>query len=155
MDVRIETREPTPVAFVRHVGPYAECADAWQTLCGWAGPRGLLGPSSQFLGICYDDPKITPEDKIRYDACVCVGDGVSGEGEVGVQEVVGGAYAVVVHRGPYSGFHETFARFYGEWLPASGFECRDAPCLEIYMNDPNQTPEEELLTEIWVPVEKK
>lgn len=155
MDVRIETIKPQRVAFIRHVGPYNQVASAWQKLCSWAGPRGLLGPQTVALGVCHDDPEVTPPDRIRYDACITVDDSVQPEGEVGVQEVFGGEYAITTHRGPYEKFAETYARLCGEWLPASGRELRSAPGVEIYRNDPNTTPPEQLLTDIHVPLEPR
>ncbi|MEA2064643.1 MAG: AraC family transcriptional regulator [Gemmatimonadota bacterium] len=155
MEVRIEERKQMKVAFVRHIGPYPECHAAWQKLMAWAGKKGLMGPKSQILGICYDDPEITPEDKIRYDACLTVSEDVKGEGEVGIQEVVGGEYAIITHLGPYSELNKTYSSLYGQWLPQSGYECREAPCYEMYLNNPENTPEKDLLTEICVPVRKQ
>ena len=152
MDVRVETVEPMRVAFVRHIGPYAGCCVAWEKLCGWAGPRGLLGPKTVCLGVSYDDPDVTPADKIRYDACIVVGPEVQPSGDIGVQEVGGGQYAVTVHRGPYEHMSATYARLCGEWLPAHGREPRSAPSLEIFLNYPEGTPPEELRTEIYVPL---
>ena len=68
MDVTLKEIEPMTVAFVRHVGPYAECGDAWKTLCANPEVCKLFGPNTQFLGLGYDDPDITEPDKIRYDA---------------------------------------------------------------------------------------
>lgn len=154
MDVRIETREPMKVAFVRHVGPYTECKPAWDKLMAWAGPKGLMGPDTPCLGICYDDPEITPADKIRYEACLAISEEIEGEGEVGVQELAGGDYAVTTHRGPYTELHKTWTSLYGQWLPQSGYECREAPAFEVYLDYPETTPEEELRTDICVPVRK-
>ncbi len=152
MDVNIKQLNPLRVAFVRHVGPYAQCAAAWEKLCAWAGPRGLLGPTTICLGVCYDDPDVTPPDRIRYDACITVNSEVTPAGEIGVQEVGGGDYAVTVHRGPYERLSETYARLCGQWLPSTGRELRSSPSLEIYRNDPKSTRPEELLTDIYVPV---
>ncbi|HOW69427.1 MAG TPA: AraC family transcriptional regulator [Phycisphaerae bacterium] len=152
MEVEVRTLPPMHVAYVRHVGPYTTCKAAWDKLCGWAGPRGLLGPQTRCLGICYDDPEATPPDQIRYDACVTVDPTCQGGGEVGVQDIPGGEYAVALHRGSYSNLHRTWKQFLGEWLPASGRELGDAPSFELYCNDPHTTPEQDLLVEIYVPL---
>jgi len=53
------------IVFARHVGPYHEAVGIWERL------RDTLGAvRSTPFGICYDDPTITPADKLRYDACV-------------------------------------------------------------------------------------
>lgn len=153
MEASIKKLEALRVAFVRHVGPYHEVGATWGQLCGWAGPRRLLGRDTVFLGLCHDDPQVTPPDKIRYDACMVVGEKVQAEGAVGIQTIPSGDYAVTVHRGPYERLHETYARLCGEWLPKQGREMRGAPSLEFYKNDPNRTPPEELITEVCVPLE--
>ncbi len=154
MEVRIEQRPACRVAFVRHTGPYDQCGGAWEKLMAWAGPKGLLGPQTACIGLSYDDPKITPADKIRYDACIGVADSITGEGEIGVQEIAGGDYAITTHAGPYDSLHQTYASFYGQWLPSSGYECQDMPPLEIYLNDPTSTPPAELRTDVCIPVRR-
>jgi AraC family transcriptional regulator len=153
MDVRIETFPLRRVAFVRHVGPYRQVRRAWEKLAAWAGPRGLFGPNTLAIGVGHDDPDITPAEKIRCDACLTIDGPFTPEGEVGVQEVGGGEYAVFTHRGPYENVSRTIARFCGEWLPSSGREPRSAPCLTIFRNSPVNTRPEDLLTDIYMPLE--
>jgi len=152
MDVSIRQLSRMKVAFVRHIGPYGEAGKAWERLMAWAGSRGLFGPSTQFLGICLDDPEITPPERIRYDAAITVPESTQGEGDVGVQELGPGEYAVATHVGPYNKLGETYARLCGEWLPQSGRELADAPPIEFYRNSPQTTPEEQLVTEIYMPL---
>lgn len=153
LDVHIEAVEPMRVAFTRHIGPYGEVEATWKALMAWAGRRGLLGPGRTALGIVHDDPEVTPPERIRYDACVVVDEGFEGEGDVGLQQVSGGEYAVATHRGHYARLSETYTILCGQWLPGSGRQARWAPALEIYRNSLRDTAPEELLTDIWVPVE--
>lgn len=152
MEVKIKTQDTIRVAFIRHIGPYIECEKAWNKLCEWAGPRGLLNAQVKFIGICHDDPQVTPGDKIRYDACITVGDRVEPEGEVGITTIEGGEFAVILHKGPYENLEKTYAELMGGWLMTSGRELRDIPSYELYLNSPDQTPPEELLTEIYLPL---
>lgn len=140
------------VAFVRHVGPYDQCVTAWEKLCAWAGPRGLLGPNMTMFGMCHDDPEVTPAEKIRYDACLIIGDGATAEGEVGMQEVAAGEYAVVRHRGPYEKLGETYAQLCGPALASAGREPAPGPSLEFYRNNPKDTAPEDLITDVHMPV---
>ena len=153
MQVKIERLEPQRVAFVRHVGPYHEVGQAWEKVCARLGKEGLIGPDSRFIGVCHDDPEVTPPEKIRYDACVTVDGDFQAEGEVGVQTLPGGEFAVVTHIGPYEKLSQTYAALFGQWLPQSGRELRSEPCLEFYLNDPEGTEPEELLTDIYAPLE--
>ena len=72
MEVTVQNLEPTKVVYKRHVGPYQDVDRAWKTVCAWAAPKGLLGPKTRYLGVCYDDPEVTEATKIRYDACISV-----------------------------------------------------------------------------------
>jgi AraC family transcriptional regulator len=141
------------VVFLRHVGPYSEVGATWSRLMSWAGSRGLLGPSIKTLGIVHDDPAVTPGDKIRYDACLVVGQGVKPEGDFGVQELPGGRYAVATHRGPYENLGQTYQRVYGAWMPKSRHELGNTPAFEQYLNSPESTKPEDLVTVIHVPLE--
>ena len=150
--VEIKELAPKRLVFLRHVGPYNEVGATWGRLMMWAGMRGLLGPGTEMLGLSHDDPDITPSGKIRYDAAVVVTRPVQPEGEFGVMDLPGGKYAVITHKGPYEKLSETYRRFYGGWLPQSGCELRDTPGFEQYLNSPQNTRPEELLTLIHVPL---
>lgn len=148
MDVRFEKIPATRVAFIRHVGPYDQVGQAWGRLMSWAGPKGMLGPSMRIFGLCYSDPDVTPPDKLQYDACLVVGPNVQPEGDIGVQDVDGGEFAVAVHHGSYSKLGETYGMLCGQWLPASGRQLGPPPCIERYLNNPQFTPEDKLVTEV-------
>ena len=153
MKVEIRSIEPMRVAFVRHTGPYSECGSAWDRLCARLGKQGRLGPDTRFIGLCHDDPDVTPPDKIRYDACATVGDDFEPVGDVGVQTIAGGDYAMTTHLGPYDRLSGTYAQLFGQWLPQSGRECRSAPSLEFYLTDPDNTDPEDSVTDIYAPLE--
>lgn len=153
MEVTIEQLTPMRVAFMRHTGPYHEVGPTWQAFCAWAGRRGLLGPESRLFGLCHDDPEVTPADHIRYDTCLVVDESFQPEGNVGLQTIAGGDYAKVTHHGPYENLKDTYAALCGQWLPQSGRELRSSPGIEVYRNDPTHTRPEDLLTDIFMPLE--
>jgi AraC family transcriptional regulator len=152
MEVRIERVEAMRVAFVRHVGPYNRVETAWERLCTQLGKDGLLGPGTKFIGICYDDPEVTPPERVRYDACVTVDNDFEAQDDVGAQTIGGGEYAVTTHVGPYSLLGQTYAKLLGQWLPRSGRELRSEPSLEVYLNTPESTDPEDLITDICAPL---
>ncbi len=82
-------------------------------------------------------------------------DEVQASGEVGIQMIVGGDYAVTTHHGPYEKLAETYAKLCGQWAPASGRSLRCAPCYEVYLNNPQDTAPEDLQTQIHMPLEAK
>ncbi len=153
MQPELRTVPDRPVVFVRRTGDYNQSSGAaWSAICGWAFPRGLVGPDSRFIGVSHDDPRITTSEQLRYDACITVDRPVTPEGEVGFRVLAGGRTAVFLHQGPYAELHRTYEAIYGAWLPASGEELADAPCYEIYLNTPDNTAPADLRTEICIPL---
>ncbi len=155
MQVEIKHLKPMRVAFMRHVGPYDEVGATWDRFLTLMGKDGYLGGGPMMLGICHDDPEVTPKSKIRYDACLTVDENFLPTGDIGVQVVAGGEYAMTTHAGPYNKLGDTYSDFLGRWLPRSGREMRDCPCFEVYLNDPGSTAPEELLTDIYAPLKPK
>ena len=68
--------------------------------------------------------------------------------------IAGGVHAVLLHVGPYAELERAYTWLYREWLPSSGEDPADAPCVEEYLNDPRTTPPPELRTEIWLPLQR-
>lgn len=73
MKPKIITRPTKQLVFVRRTGSYGQSAsEAWEAVCHFAYSRQLVKPGREFIGISHDDPQITAEDKLRYDACITV-----------------------------------------------------------------------------------
>ena len=70
-----------------------------------------------------------------------------------MKEIPRGKYLVFRYKGPYSNLGAVYDTIYGHWIPESGYKISDARGYEVYLNNPGNTPPEELLTEICVPVE--
>ena len=60
-------------------------------------------------------------------------------------------YAKFLLKGSYEGIWYAFDKAF-KHVDESDFEFTGGPSLEVYLNDPSQTPEEELLTEILIPI---
>ena len=106
-------------------------------------------------GYGLDNPQSVAPEALRYDACVALEGTVAADAEAGIERrhLPGGRYAVYRLKGPYSGMPAAFGRLFGEWLPASGETPElERPCLEIYLNDPGEVPEAELLTDLCLPI---
>ena len=152
MSVTIKRLDPIRVAFMRHVGPYDQVGATWEKFCTFLGQEGLLGGDNRFIGVCHDDPEVTPPDKLRYDACVSVDANFQPAGELGVQVIAGGEYAVLTHHGPYAKLGGSYHRLVGLWLPRSGREMAASPCFEEYLNSPENTEPEDLITDLYLPL---
>lgn len=148
MHVEVKNLPTYHVAYIRHISGYSKgefsgaINASFQRVCAWAAARDLFRPGALVIGVPYDNPDITPNDRCRYDACVTVPAELSeGSGEVGVEDIPGGKYAVgriEVSAQETSKIGEAVDRMYGEWLPASGYTVDDKPALEIYYDNPEK-----------------
>jgi effector-binding domain-containing protein len=70
--------------------------------------------------------------------------------EIGIRTLAGGTHLSLVYKGPYSGLHEAWSRIFS-YAEEKGFRIT-GPGRECYYNDPTKIPEQDLLTEIQLPV---
>lgn len=166
MQIRLEKFAPRLVAAVRHTGPYDLCSSAWEVLCGELSKYGLVSATSVVYGVSYDNPDVTSPEKCRMDVCVGLEPDVVEDCEAllpfrshekiffrhigSLQE-----YAVLRVQGPYALLHPAYRSLFGMWFPQSGREPFNDPGFEIYLNSPDTTPEEDLLTEICIPLKSR
>ena len=150
MEVRIETIENMDVARIRHVGPYDEVGPSFERLLEWAATIGAR--AGRVLSLSYDDPEDVVPQSLRSDACVELHTDASPPPGISLDRLEGCRYAVYTHRGPYYGIAEAHRRLYGLWLPQSGEEMDDRPCMEIYRNSPLHTSPAQLLTDLCLPL---
>jgi len=153
MKVEIKEKPELRAAAVRHVGPYNQIGEAFGRLDAIVRPAGLLKPDTQMIAIYHDDPESTPTDQLRSDAAVTVSSGDAVPKGLSEQRVPAGRYACATHVGPYEQLGDAWARFMGEWLPASGHRIGDGVSYEVYLNNPmNEPDKQKLKTEMCVPI---
>lgn len=153
MEIKIKEIKPMRIATLRHVGPYHLIGEKIGELCNWGVAHGAGGKDNHVMGIYYDNPQTTPEQELRSDAALVVGEDVVAEGEVKIGKIEGGLYAVGTYVGSYAGLSKAWGDFMAE-LAKQGHKSRMAPCFELYVSDCCVTPENELITELYEPVEK-
>ncbi len=95
MNIRVKEMPTFQVAYIRYIGPYGAegTQNTLRQLRHWAQPRELYTPG-KVIGISWDNPDVTPEDKCRYDVGIIVPKGGALEGEIPVQTLLAGRYAV-------------------------------------------------------------
>lgn len=151
MEVEIRHFEPVRLAAIRHLGPYYEIGQAFGQLGEWLQAANV--PAKTMIGVYYDDPSVTPAAELRSEAGVVVAaDFPVSDPTVHIVELIGGDHAVAVHRGPYSGLPQAWARLYSEWLPQSGRTPANAPSFEIYGHPCEDAADEEIATELCIPL---
>lgn len=128
---------------------------AWQELGEYAHKNQLVNDDTEFIGLCFDDPTITASENCRFYACFTTKEPTKSKGKFGYQTIDQGLYAVFLLKGSYRGLLDLYFNIYINWLPESGYKLRRMYSFEKYLNSPSKVKEEELLTEIFVPVKKR
>jgi AraC family transcriptional regulator len=109
---------------------------------------------AEAIGICHDDPQVTDEANIRYDASLAwAKKEVEILADYGFETkiIAGGKYAKVLYEGGYKDAEKAWYGLYA-WIEENGYSFRDEPAFEKYLNMPEEVDEAELLTEIYVPI---
>jgi AraC family transcriptional regulator len=154
MDVTIEHMPELRVGAVHHVGPYNQIPNAFRKLGEIANAAGVVGkPGAAMLAIYHDDPETTPASELRSEAGLTFASDAKLPAGLDEQRLPGGRYAHTTHVGPYEELGDMWARFMGEWLPASGERLANSPSYEIYRNTPMDTPKEKLRTDLYIPLQ--
>jgi AraC family transcriptional regulator len=141
MKATIVDRQPTSVAYLRHIGPYGKpISDFWmQVVDPWMQTNGLYGRPR--YGISHDDPGITSPEKLRYDAAVEVPPDFVGAGKHLKTVIPGGKYAVAKFTGSDGEVGDVWAWLLRDWLPASGMQLDSRPFFEHYPIDATYDPQ--------------
>jgi len=143
------------LAAIEHRGDYHLISKVFERLMAIAATTGLLTPDTRSISIYHDDPVSVPQDELRSAACVTVPKNWAPSGDLIEMNVEGGWYARIVHTGPYTELKAAYEWLYQTWLPSSGEELRNLPCLEEYLNDPRQVPAKDLKTAVLMPLANK
>jgi AraC family transcriptional regulator len=132
VNVKLITRQPTTVAYLRYIGPYGEPVSRFwrKTVSPWLAMNGLLDKPR--YGISYDDPSITAADQCRYDACAEVPSDFVPAGGAFKTTLPGGQYAVLPFQGTLPEVGEAWTALLRDWLPGSGLQLDARPCFEFY-----------------------
>jgi len=150
--VRIQSLPKMRVACVWNIGPYEKTGPAWKKLIEVANKKGLISKTTYFLGLYYDDPGRTPAEKLRCDVCITVDKGMAALEDLTIKYAGGHEYAMAIHIGPHENLMDTYKLIFEKGLPKLRRENSSGPLIEIYKNDPENTPPKELITEVYVPL---
>jgi len=120
--------------YMRYVGPYGAqgIPRLWEKLRQWMTAHELDVASSICLGVAYDNANIAAANTCRYDAGVVVPADFDADRNVNIAEIASGRYAISDFEGTADDIEEAWLCTFGVWLPDSGFEPDDKPCLELY-----------------------
>lgn len=156
LKTRIENLSPIEVIYIRTKG-YNEksIGAAWRTIIPFAIEKGIFNPPKTLrLGHALDNPDVTNIEDCEYHACLSVEGAVETSHEISKKTLKGGLYGVITYVGSYEFTSEVYDEIFKNWLPASGYELRDGEIFDSYLNSMVDTPIEQLITEIHIPIQK-
>jgi AraC family transcriptional regulator len=153
MSIEILERPALHLASVRHLGSYMSIPEAFQRLNDLVTAAGLANRDTQLIGIYHDDPSVTPQDKLRSDAAITVPPKTKLPPGLTPLVIPAGRYAHTTHSGPYAGLGDAWHHLRNEWLPRSGERLGDGMSYEIYGNTPMNAKPEDLVTDLYLPLE--
>ena len=151
LEVRIQTTDRRRMAVLDIVGSYEEDLPAgFERFFKWAGPKGYVaGPA---VGIYHDNPMdVAPEDLRSTVGCITT-EAAEAEGDFHIEIIEPRTEAVILHRGPHEETGSTYDLLV-DHINREGYSIAGPP-MELFLNDWTDTPPEQLLTEIRIPVER-
>lgn len=154
MGVNIVDFKQVSVAALEHCGAIERVNDSVRQFIEWRKSSGLSPiATSRTFGIAYDDPETTEPEKFRFDICGSVTEPIPNNPQGVVNKLIpSGRCAVVRHYGSTDRIGDSAYYLYREWLPNSGEELRDFPMFFHYLRLMPETPEHELITDVYLPL---
>ena len=140
---------------VQRRGHYSEIAVALGEIVHYAMANGaqLIGMPVSIMHELGKEAalKADREGTAVIDVAFPIAKAVKGGDAVKCYELVGGKFAKAVHKGPYETCELTYNAVF-EWLGKNGLQVT-GPTREAYLNDPREVKAEDILTEIYAPVD--
>jgi len=149
--IEIMNLDSIEVAYYSHQGDYMEIGAVFEKLFMYGVSQNLATKDTRSFGLYYDDPKSMDQSQLRSMACATIPEGAVLQGSDAPKKLTipAGRYATLLFKGSYAELEKPYDWFFGQWLPSSGYEAADFPPMEEYLNDPKDTPPNELLTRIY------
>ena len=153
---RKEVLETSYMVFKHRYGTYNDCNSVEFEENNWLLiEKSISGATpSGYIGIAIDNYLKDDENSGTFMAGVIYDhEIIKVPKEFGVRIINGGQYAVFTHKGPYSLLSEFYNSVIAFLQYTSELDVElGIPLFEKYLNSPTDTPVEELITELWVPV---
>lgn len=148
----IKTIPDLHLAYIRHTGSYDKVGSSFQRLMLWAATHLVLKLKPVTIGIVHDNPNLTAEQHIRFDACVVLSKEIKTSGEIGYKKIDGGKFAIFTYKGAYEGFYPVYDYIYNVCLFDNKFELADKPALEWYIKSPPFHKPQNFVTDFYLPI---
>ncbi len=153
-NVEIVDFPETLIATLEHRGSPSLLGNTIQKFIEWRKANRLSPSKCKIFNLVYHDPNITVPEDYRFDVCCSIEQKVE-ENAYGIvnKAIPAGKCAVVRHTGSDDSIGVSVHYLYSEWLQDSNFEVRDFPIFFERVSFFPEVPENELVTDIYLPIE--
>ncbi|EPR13417.1 AraC family transcriptional regulator [Ruminiclostridium papyrosolvens] len=150
MNMNIETIPAGSIAYIRQIGAYgAENIRTMEQLKRWAETSNLMNNKTVIFGIAHDNPKTTPPENCRYDACILLADKrFPTDGNIKHGEISGGKHAVFTVKHTAKAVEQAWGNIFPALFESGFLYDATRPILERY----TAKKVEQHLCEICVPI---
>lgn len=152
-EVTVVELKPQDVLGTRKNGRYSDIPVLIGMLCAYPGAMNAFSGPPVF--ICHE---LTPEEVEKankdgsadVEVAIPLSKNLEGSGDIKSYTLPGGKMAKIVHKGPYAKCGPAYERLFA-WI-AKNKKKITGPIREVYLNDPGEVSETDLLTEIYAPI---
>jgi len=154
-EITIVDVNPQLVAGIKKTGQYKLIAELLPKVYEYAGSKGAKFTGSPVF-LCHE---ITADNAMEADkkgtanieVAAPIASNIPETDEITCYTLPGGKMAKTMHKGPYQDCGPTYKKLY-KWLEQNNKKIT-GPTREVYLNDPREVAPEEILTEIYAPIE--
>ena len=153
MDVEIVIFPETKVAVIEHLGSPALEYETVRKLIAWKLENRLSDPLRyRSYGIHYTDPRYTPPARHRVDFCLSFEGRVESNPYGIVEKVIPSLRCARARDIGSRSDNKAAGYLYETWLPQSGESIGDFPIFFHYVNVGPNVREEDMITDVYLPL---
>lgn len=149
MKIELKTVEENQVASISHVGPVEEMGELIGELTGWVIQKRLQVTQPPFV-VYYTSPMEVSTEKMEYEVGIPFKGEAKEDEHVNIKIMPKHKTISTLFKGPYQEICPVYAEIM-QYIMEGKYEMIGAP-REAYLNNPQEVPENELLTEVIFPV---
>lgn len=154
MNVDIVSVPAIPLIMLTHRGPYDGLSSKFDQLWSWIEKHNV--PVQRTIGVYWDNADFVPANQLRSAAAW----EVASDFQIGDRDglpvehgqIQAGNYACVRYVGPYEGLARVWSEMTNHIERKLRRTVLQSPAFEIYVNDPEETPPSQLITDLYMPV---
>lgn len=128
--------------------------DGWAELEAYAATHKLIGWNPDFFTLYYDDPDEVGHEACQSDLCIATRKSPPETNRIKLTTIEGGLFVAFRYKGSYEHLPLLYETIYRDWVIPNNYRLRNRPLMEKYLNYSAGIKPENLITEIYLPVDE-